>query len=116
MVIRLKRVYDPPAADDGMRILVDRLWPRGLSKAKAGIDIWLKAVAPSDVLRHWYQHAPEKWPEFRKRYAAELMANAEAVQELRAHCARGDVCFLYASKETEINNAVALRDYVEGRL
>lgn len=116
MQIRIKRVYDPPGPDDGLRILVDRLWPRGLSKASAGIDLWLKAVAPSDDLRHWYQHDVQKWPQFRQRYAAELDAKPEPVHEIRQRLAEGDVCFLYATRELQHNNAVALKDYIEGRL
>lgn len=112
MNIALKRVYEAPDADDGVRILVDRLWPRGLTKAGAGIDVWLKAIAPSDALRKWYGHDVEKWPEFRRRYFAELDAEPDALNELRAHLGQGKVTLLYAAKETEHNNAVALKDYL----
>lgn len=112
MQIALKRVYEAPAADDGVRILVDRLWPRGLAKAGAGIDVWLKAIAPSDALRKWYGHDVDKWPEFRQRYFAELDAAQYALNELRAHLRQGKVTLLYAASETEHNNAVALKAYL----
>ncbi len=112
MQIALKRVYEAPAADDGIRILVDRLWPRGLAKADAGIDVWLKTVAPSDALRKWYGHDVGKWPEFKKRYFAELDAAQDALKELRAHLRQGKVTLLYAASETEHNNAVALKAYL----
>lgn len=115
MRIRTKRVYDPPAASDGRRILVDRLWARGLSKAKARIDFWAKSIAPSTQLRKWYGHDPEKWRDFRKRYHAELDANPAGVAELRAHLGRGTVTLLYSSKETRLNNAAALKEYLEGK-
>ena len=111
--ILTKRVYEPQARSDGRRILIDRLWPRGLSKARAGVDFWARAVAPSHALRRWYQHAPEKWPEFRRRYFAELDANPAGVAELRAHFGRGTVTLLFGSQETRLNNAAALRAYLE---
>ena len=113
MKIRTKRVYDPPIRSDGRRILIDRLWPRGLSKARAGVDFWAQAVAPSHALRRWYQHEPKKWPEFRRRYFAELKANPSGVAELRAHLGRGTVTLLFGSKETRLNNAAVLRAYLE---
>lgn len=112
MQIALKRVYEAPAANDGVRILVDRLWPRGLAKESAGVDIWLKAIAPSDDLRKWYGHDVDKWPEFKKRYFAELDAAQDALKELRAYLRQGKVTLLYAAKETEHNNAVALKAYL----
>ena len=111
--IRTKRVYDPPSRSDGRRILIDRLWPRGLSKARAGVDFWAQAVAPSHALRRWYQHEPKKWPEFRRRYFMELNANPAGLAQLRAHLGRGTVTLLFGSKETRLNNAAALRAYLE---
>ena len=111
--IKVKRAYDPVAAGDGTRILVDRLWPRGITKEKLDIAYWAKSVSPSSELRKWYGHDPEKWDEFRKRYFDELDANAEGVQELMGHLKPGTVTLLYSSKEQEINNAVALRDYLQ---
>jgi len=95
---------------------VDRLWPRGLSKDDAKIDVWLKAVAPSNELRTWYRHAPQKWPEFKKRYFAELDNNSEAVGELIAHLKKRNIVFLYGAKEPEYNNAVALKEYIDAKL
>jgi uncharacterized protein YeaO (DUF488 family) len=111
--IRIKRVYDKPERSDGRRILVDRLWPRGVAKAVAKIDFWAKAVAPSHDLRRWYHHEPAKWDEFRRRYFAELDANAAGVGELRSQLGRGPVTLLYGSKEARFNNATALREYLE---
>ncbi|MGD2129226.1 MAG: DUF488 domain-containing protein [Lysobacterales bacterium] len=113
MKIGVKRVYDKPDPADGKRILVDRLWPRGLSKEGAKIDHWLRSVAPSNDLRKWYQHDPAKWAEFKKRYFAELRENASAVDELAGHLRQGKVTFLYSSREQQYNNAVALRVYLE---
>ncbi|HWZ27993.1 MAG TPA: DUF488 family protein [Gemmatimonadales bacterium] len=115
MKLRTKRVYDPPKAGDGRRILVDRLWARGLSKASARIDFWAKAIAPSTRLRQWYGHDPDKWNEFRRRYFAELDANADGVAELRAHLGKGTVTLLFSSKEARLNNASALREYLEAK-
>lgn len=112
MQIALKRAYEAPAADDGVRILVDRLWPRGLARENAGIDVWLKAIAPSDALRKWYGHDVDKWLEFQQRYFAELDAQQDALNQLRAHLRQGKVTLLYAAKETEHNNAVALKAYL----
>ena len=111
--VKLRRVYLEPAAGDGCRILVDRLWPRGLSKQKARLDHWLRDIAPSTRLRKWYGHAPERWPEFKRRYAAELKANPDAVQELRTLLKQHKtVTFLFSSKEEQRNNAVALKAYL----
>lgn len=114
--IKIKRVYDAPAASDGKRILVDRLWPRGIAKADAKIDFWAKGVSPSNDLRKWYSHAPEKWEEFRERYFAELDANPDSVRELLEQLDAHTVTFLFGSKELRINNAVALKDFVHARL
>lgn len=111
MNVVIKRVYEPPSPEDGRRILVDRLWPRGIAKAK--IDHWAKGTAPSNELRKWYQHDPAKWDEFKRRYFAELDAAPGAVQSLRDSVESGNVTFLYSSKELELNNAVALREYLE---
>jgi uncharacterized protein YeaO (DUF488 family) len=111
--LRIKRIYAAPAKGDGRRILVDRLWPRGLTKEAAEIDHWAKAVAPSNELRQWYGHDPAKWEEFRRRYFAELAGNQAAVLELRAQLGRGVTTLLYQSKEEEINNAQALKEYLE---
>jgi uncharacterized protein YeaO (DUF488 family) len=113
MKLRTKRIYENPAPSDGRRILIDRLWPRGLSKSDAAIDVWIKDVAPSNELRRWYQHDPEKWPEFRKRYFSELDANPEQVAELREHLGTKTATLLFSSKETELNNATALKEYLE---
>ena len=115
MRIRTKRVYDPPDPSDGRRILIDRLWPRGLAKAVAKIDFWAKTIAPSHELRRWYRHEPTKWLEFRRRYFAELDANPEGLAELRSHLGRGRVTVLFGSTETRLNNAAALCEYLTAR-
>lgn len=112
--IRIKRIYDPPEPSDGKRILIDRLWPRGLSRDTAHIDAWIKEAAPSDVLRRWYSHDPEKWTEFRTRYLSELQQNPAAA-ELResAHKAK-TMTLLFAAKDEKRNNAIVLREFLEG--
>lgn len=110
--LRVKRVYDAPAGDDGRRVLVDRVWPRGLSKDKAQLDEWLKDIAPSSSLRKWFGHDPEKWEAFRARYAEELAEKGELVNRLRDMAREGRVTLLFAAKDTEHNNAVALRDHL----
>lgn len=112
--IAVKRVYEPAAPSDGQCVLVDRLWPRGISHEELHSHIWLKDIAPSDDLRHWFNHDPAKWPEFQRRYAAELNANPGPVQELRDLIAKGKVTLIYAAKDETHNNAVALRDYLTG--
>jgi Uncharacterized conserved protein len=116
MHLALKRVYDPPEAGDGIRILVDRLWPRGISKAKAAVDVWLKDIAPGTELREWFHHDPDLWDEFRRRYAGELRGNPEAVKALR-EAMRGHetVTLLYGAKDTEHNQAVVLRDMLAAK-
>jgi uncharacterized protein YeaO (DUF488 family) len=113
--LSLKRVYEPPAAGDGVRILVDRLWPRGIAKEKAAIDLWLKEIAPSDALRHRFHGNPANWKEFRAAYAAELAAPAAqaAVKALREQLRKVPVTLLYASRDEEHNNAVALKAWLE---
>ena len=105
-MIKLRRIYDPAESDDGVRILVERLWPRGLSKEKAAVDFWARDIAPSTELRKWYSHDPEKWDEFRNRYFDELKRNPNVVEK------NMNVTFLYASREREKNSAAALRDYI----
>ncbi len=115
MKIQVKLVYEVVAIGDGKRILIDRLWPRGLSKAKAAVDVWLKEIAPSTELRRWYGHDAEKWPEFKNRYHAELEENAGAVAELILHIEKDDVTLLFGSREERLNNAFALKEYLESR-
>lgn len=114
MPFRLKRVYDPPSAADGRRILIDRLWPRGLSKSRARLDDWLKEAAPSDGLRRWFGHDPKKWPLFKRRYFIELK-NQPAVQTLRRLGRRRRVTLLFAARDLSFNNAAALREFLENR-
>lgn len=113
MSIRLKRAYEKPAPSDGCRILVERLWPRGLSKDAAKLDLWAKDAAPSTSLRKWFDHDPEKWEEFRIRYFAELDARSEVVALIKRRLRQGRVTFVFASKEERFNNAVALKEYLE---
>ena len=111
-ILRIKRAYDAPAAADGQRILVDRLWPRGLSRDKARLDHWAKDVAPSDALRRWFGHDPERWDEFRRRYGEELRGNAEAVEALQREIGGDAATLVYAAHDSERNNAVVLRDFL----
>ena len=113
MKLGLKRAYEPPLFLDGVRILVDRLWPRGLSKTDARIDFWAKEIAPSNALRLWYQHELEKWPEFRRKYMEELRNNDAAIQELIAKLEAENAMLLFGSKELNYNNAVVLKEYLE---
>ncbi|WP_224956611.1 DUF488 domain-containing protein [Geomonas subterranea] len=112
-MIRLKRIYEDPAAQDGVRVLVDRLWPRGISKDKAQLDRWEKELAPSDELRRWFGHDPEKWIGFRERYRKELEGQGALLAELAELSARGTLTLLYAAKDEEHNNAVVLKDLME---
>ncbi len=112
MDIKLKRAYEAPAKSDGERILVDRLWPRGLSKDQASIDHWLKEVAPSNELRQWFGHDPERWPEFQKRYRAELKDNP-ALAGLRTLTRKGTVTLVYAAKDELHNQAVVLKQTLD---
>jgi uncharacterized protein YeaO (DUF488 family) len=109
MHIRIKRVYLQPDTEDGRRILVDRLWPRGLTKEKARVDLWLKEIAPSTELRKWFGHEPEKWKEFQSRYRMELRKNEEQVSLLKKEAAQGPVTLLYGAKDEEHNEAVVLQ-------
>ncbi len=112
VMIKIKRVYEKPEKSDGLRILVDRLWPRGLSKEKSKVDLWLKDIAPSDELRKWFGHDPEKWDEFRRRYFKELKDKKDLV-DLVIEKAHGEVTLLYGTKEEKYNNAHALKEYIE---
>ena len=109
MSVSIKRVYETPISADGKRVLVDRLWPRGITKEKAKIDLWLKDVAPSTELRRWYGHDPEKWPQFRKQYRSELEDNP-ALTELRKLSRKGKVTLIYAAKDEDHNHALVLLD------
>jgi len=110
--ILLKRVYETPAKRDGCRVLVDRLWPRGLSKNSARVDYWIRDVAPSAALRKWFAHDPAKWLEFKKRYFRELKGNAQGVRQIRALASRGTVTLVFGAREEKYNNAVALKQYL----
>ncbi len=108
-MIKVKRIYEPPKKDDGFRVLVDRLWPRGLSKEKLGIDLWLRDIAPSDALRNWFSHDPKKWATFRKKYRGELKDRKELVRQIKQlEKENGTVTLVYSAKDTKRNNAVAL--------
>ncbi|MCO5074018.1 MAG: DUF488 domain-containing protein [Rhizobiaceae bacterium] len=109
----LKRVYVPPATGDGLRILVDRLWPRGLKKEEVAIDLWLKQVAPSAELRKWFGHDPQKWAEFHRRYRIELGGRKGEVETLRQCEAKGRVTLLYGARDEVHNHAVVLKEYLE---
>jgi uncharacterized protein YeaO (DUF488 family) len=112
MTLHLKRIYEPPAKQDGYRILVDRLWPRGLTKQKAAIDLWLKEIAPSTELRKWFGHDPGKWKEFQQKYLKELKENKEAVAILKDHLKKETVTLLYAAKDEEHNEARVISAFV----
>ncbi|MFL5341179.1 MAG: DUF488 domain-containing protein [Gemmataceae bacterium] len=111
-MIRLKRAYEPASKDDGLRILVERLWPRGVSKRRAKIDLWLKAVAPSAKLREWYGHDPDKWPQFRKRYRAELNGHGDLITLLKLVAQGRAVTFVYAASDEERNSALVLKAFL----
>jgi uncharacterized protein YeaO (DUF488 family) len=114
-MIKIKRVYEPPARDDGFRILVDRLWPRGLSKDKAKVDLWLKEISPSNELRKWYGHDPAKWAEFKRKYLKEIERKKPEFDLLRQKSKGGTITFLFSSKEEKLNNAAALKEFVESK-
>ncbi len=115
MNIHTKSVRDKPSRSDGRRVLVDRLWPRGISKEKASVDFWARDISPSTALRKWYSHDPEKWDEFRRRYFAELDDNEPGVAELRAELGKGKATLLFGSREARLNNATALIEYLKSR-
>lgn len=112
-MIRLKRVYDKAGPEDGKRVLVERLWPRGIKKSAVHVDAWLKEVGPSTALRKWFGHDPEKWNEFRKRYFHELEKNPAAWKKIRDAARNGEVTLVYSSRDTEHNNAIALKNFLE---
>lgn len=112
MAIQIKRAYEAPKEDDGQRVLIDRLWPRGLAKEEARIDLWLKEIAPSPELRKWFGHDTQKWPEFRKRYRAELKENEAAVETLRGLAEGESVTLIYSARDTEHNDAVVLQEFI----
>ena len=113
MKLSLKRVYEPPSEDDGLRVLVDRLWPRGLRKEDAAVDLWLKEIAPSAELRKWFGHDPDKWTEFGRRYRAELDGRGDEIDALRQRAGKGHVTLVYGAKDERHNQAVVLKDYLE---
>jgi uncharacterized protein YeaO (DUF488 family) len=115
MEIRTKRVYDAASEEDGFRVLVDRLWPRGMTKERLRADAWMKELAPSTELRKWFKHEKPKWMEFRRRYYRELDQKLDAVDELKQAIAKGTVTLLYAAQDTEQNHAVALKEFLSGR-
>ncbi|MGO4884173.1 MAG: DUF488 domain-containing protein [Bryobacteraceae bacterium] len=112
-MITLKRAYEKAAPEDGIRFLVERLWPRGVKKTDLQIDAWLKDVAPSDALRRWFAHDPKKWPGFRQRYFTELDRHPEAWEQIRSAARSGRVTLVYSTHDTEYNNAVALKEYLQ---
>lgn len=111
MKVKVKRVYEKPDKEDGIRILVDRLWPRGLTKEKAAVDLWLKEIAPSTELRKWFGHDPDKWKEFRKRYRQELKKNKEQVSFLKEQVKNGVVTLVYGAKDEVHNEALVLKEW-----
>ncbi len=113
MGIQLKRAYDPPADDDGFRVLVDRVWPRGVRKETLKLDQWLREISPSTALRKWFGHDPDKWEEFKKRYSRELDGRPQEVAVLLDRMREGPLTIVFASKEQRFNNAVALKEYLE---
>jgi uncharacterized protein YeaO (DUF488 family) len=115
-MLALKRVYDKAAPEDGVRFLVERLWPRGIKKTDLRLDAWLKDVAPSAALRQWFSHDPKKWSEFQRRYFAELDSYPEACEPIRAAARHGRVTLVYSSHDAEHNNAVALKEYLNARM
>jgi uncharacterized protein YeaO (DUF488 family) len=115
-MLKLKRAYEPASREDGQRFLVERLWPRGVKKTSLRLDAWLKDVAPTAQLRQWFSHDPKRWDEFRQRYKAELERDSQVCDPILKAARRGTVTLIYSSHDSEHNNAVALRDYLEGKL
>lgn len=109
----IKRVYEPAQPADGQRVLVERLWPRGMTRQKAAVDLWLKEIAPSPELRKWFRHDPQKWSEFRERYRNELKANPQPVIQLRQMAAEGQVTLVYAAHDPQHNSALLLKEFLE---
>ena len=116
MAIRIKRIYEEPAADDGYRVFIDRLWPRGMKKEQVRFDVWLKALSPSTELRRWFGHDPEKWSEFKARYFRELDERPEEVADLASRASEGTVTLLFGAKAERYSNAAALEEYLEARI
>lgn len=112
-MLKLKRVYEAPEKNDGKRILVDRLWPRGLTKEKAHVDLWLKDLGPSTELRKWFAHDPKKWTSFRTKYFQELKVKGDLLSEVRRESRQGTVTLLYGAKDTEHNEALLIKEYLE---
>lgn len=112
--VKLKRAYEPASADDGVRILIDRLWPRGVTKAAAAIDQWVKDIAPSTTLRKWFGHDPARWEEFRSRYTAEIREHPDALRNLRDQARQGSITLVYSARDEAHNDAVVLRDILLG--
>ena len=112
-MIQIKRVYDPPGPEDGKRILVDRLWPRGIKIEKLKMDEWLKEIAPSDKLRKWFSHDPKKYEEFKKRYAGELEEKSEILKRIKNEAKKGKVTILFSAKDAEHNNATVLKNLLD---
>lgn len=113
MEIKIKRVYDDPERSDGYRILVDRVWPRGMTKEKAAADLWLKDAGPSTELRKWFNHDPAKWAEFKKRYTTELKKNSVSMNEIKEHAKKGPVTLVYSAKDEAHNQAVVIRSFLD---
>lgn len=113
--VKLKRAYEPPAPDDGTRILIDRLWPRGVKKTDAAIDEWMKEIAPSTELRKWFGHDPDRWPEFRRRYQSEIRQHSNEFEHLRALAQQGSITLVFSAHDEAHNDAVVLRDLLLGR-
>jgi uncharacterized protein YeaO (DUF488 family) len=110
--VKLKRAYEAPAAEDGVRILVDRLWPRGIAKKEAALSLWMKEIAPSTELRKWFGHDPDRWNEFRKRYASEITRNSLLLDQLRSLALEGSITLIYSAHDENHNNAIVLRDVI----
>ncbi len=114
-MIQVKRIYEKRGPNDGFRILVDRIWPRGMRRDDASVDLWLQEIAPSTALRRWFGHDPTRWEEFKRRYFEELSRKGDLVEQIRSRAARQDVTLLYAARDEEHNNAVSLRDYLAAK-
>ncbi len=112
--IRIKRVYEAPQAADGFRVLVDRVWPRGVSKDKAAVDLWMNEIGPSTELRKWFGHKPERWAEFQERYGRELGDKQQLLDELRLHAEKGALTLVYSAKDEERNQAVVIKGVLDG--
>ncbi|KAB2940716.1 MAG: DUF488 domain-containing protein [Hyphomicrobium sp.] len=108
--VQIKRIYEPPTPSDGFRVLVDRLWPRGISKERAGLHLWMKTIGPSNELRRWFGHDPKRWMEFQRRYRVELHEHATELHDLRSRARKGTVTLLFGARDVEHNEAVVLRD------